>query len=101
MTRFWSSTGLLAGATLFAVLTTNSPASALEKAKWSKVCVNFLGLRSGASGTDMLLGCRADARSLRFGAEKELRRAARLETNPEKLVALVDRANQARPRTLF
>ena len=58
-------------------------------------------VEGGASGTDMLLGCRADARSLRFGAEKELRRAARLETNPEKLVALVDRANQARPRTLF
>ena len=48
-----------------------------------------------------LLGCAANPRDLRFGAEKELRRASRFAPDPASLVALVDRANQARPRTLF
>ena len=48
-----------------------------------------------------LLGCAANAKALRLGAEKALRRAARFASDPAALVALVDRANQARPRTLF
>jgi serine/threonine-protein kinase PknG len=54
-------------------------------------------INSGAT----LLGCAANPRDLRFGAEKELRRASRFAPDPASLVALVDRANQARPRTLF
>ena len=48
-----------------------------------------------------LLGYAANPKDLRLGAEKELRRAARFATDPIALIALVDRANQARPRTLF
>jgi serine/threonine-protein kinase PknG len=48
-----------------------------------------------------LLGCAANPRDLKLGAEKSLRRAARFTTDPASLTALIDRANQVRPRTLF
>ena len=54
-----------------------------------------------ANGGATLLGCAANPSDLKLGAEKSLRRAARFATDPAALVALVDRANQARPRTLF
>jgi serine/threonine-protein kinase PknG len=53
------------------------------------------------NGGAKLLGCAPNPRELRLGAEKALRRASRFATDPASLVALVDRANQARPRTLF
>jgi serine/threonine-protein kinase PknG len=58
---------------------------------------------NGASslGGVKLLGCAATPRDLRLGAEKSLRRAARFAADPASLIALVDRANQGRPRTLF
>jgi serine/threonine-protein kinase PknG len=49
----------------------------------------------------VLLGWRATARELRQGAEQSLRRAARFATDKAVLYALVDRANQVRPRTFF
>jgi serine/threonine-protein kinase PknG len=48
-----------------------------------------------------LLGCAARPKQLRFGAERALRRAARFAPDQDQLNALVDRANQARPHTLF
>ena len=56
---------------------------------------------AAVNGAATLLGCAPNPRDLRFGAEKALRRAARFATDPASLVALVDRANQARPRTLL
>jgi serine/threonine-protein kinase PknG len=55
----------------------------------------------GASPDAKMLGCAETPRDLRLGAERELRRAARLESDPHAMIVLVDRANQARPRTLF
>jgi serine/threonine-protein kinase PknG len=49
----------------------------------------------------LLLGCPANPKDLKFGAEKALRRAARFAADPPAMIALVDRANMARPRTLF
>jgi serine/threonine-protein kinase PknG len=48
-----------------------------------------------------LLGCPATPKDLKLGAEKALRRAARFAADAASLIALVDRANMARPRTLF
>jgi serine/threonine-protein kinase PknG len=64
--------------------------------------VKAAGAVSGAPppGAKML-GCAETPRDLRLGAERELRRAARLESDPSAMIVLVDRANQARPRTLF
>ena len=65
-----------------------------------KAAQEFGKPRSQANGL-ALLGCAANPRDLKLGAEKLLRRAARLATDPAALTALVDRANQARPCTLF
>jgi serine/threonine-protein kinase PknG len=46
-----------------------------------------------------LLGCSARPTDLKLGAEKSLRRAARLATDPATFQALVEQANQARPRS--
>ena len=47
-----------------------------------------------------LLGCAWARRPLRFALEKALRELARLTPDPAERVALVDRANDAHPRTL-
>jgi serine/threonine-protein kinase PknG len=54
--------------------------------------------RSAPNGL-IFLGCPARPADLKLGAEKSLRRAARLATNPETFLALIDQANQARPRS--
>jgi serine/threonine-protein kinase PknG len=56
----------------------------------------------GASESDAILFDRpVTERELRFGLEQTYRRLARLETVKSERVALVDRANQIRPRTLL
>ena len=50
---------------------------------------------------DLVLGQSLQLRSLRAGAERELRACARLSKTPEERIAFVDQANQVRPRTLF
>jgi serine/threonine-protein kinase PknG len=58
-------------------------------------------LENGASskGGAIILGRPAQAHEMRLGAEQSLRRAARFATDQATLYALVDRANQVRPRT--
>jgi serine/threonine-protein kinase PknG len=79
----------------------------LDSEDWHLLAADLLlkaAERAGGAypnGGAKLLGCAPNPRDLRFGAEKELRRASRFATDPASLVALVDRANQARPRTLF
>ena len=51
--------------------------------------------------TDLVLGQSLQLRSLRAGAERELRACAHLSKTPEERVAFVDQANRVRPRTLF
>lgn len=53
----------------------------------------------GATMGDTLLGRTFDQRSLRFGAEAELRAAAKRAEGSIERVALVDRANEVRPYT--
>jgi serine/threonine-protein kinase PknG len=48
-----------------------------------------------------ILGRKPNPRDLRFGAEQALRQAARFAADAPSAVALVERANQARPRTLI
>ena len=48
-----------------------------------------------------LLGQQLSPASVRTGAERELRACARYAKTPEERIALVDQANQVRPRTLF
>ncbi len=48
-----------------------------------------------------VLGYSLQLRSLRTGAERELRACAHLSKTPEERMAFVDQANQVRPRTLF
>jgi len=50
---------------------------------------------------DLVLGQSLQLRSLRAGAERELRACAHLSKTPEERIAFVDQANQVRPRTLF
>jgi serine/threonine-protein kinase PknG len=54
--------------------------------------------RGGAPGAP-LLGCPWDERSLRLALEASLRASARITSDPDERVALVDRANTVRPRT--
>jgi serine/threonine-protein kinase PknG len=46
-----------------------------------------------------LLGCELTERSLRFGLERNYRELARLTSQPAERISLVDKANDARPRT--
>lgn len=48
-----------------------------------------------------LLGRKPSPRELRLGAEQAFRQAARLTENEKLMVALVERANQSRPRTFW
>jgi len=50
---------------------------------------------------DQILGQSLHLRSLRAGAERELRACAHLSKTPEERITFVDQANQVRPRTLF
>ena len=54
----------------------------------------------GAPGTAVVLGCPWQERPLRLGLEQSLRDLARLTPDAAERVALVDRANGVRPRTL-
>lgn len=57
------------------------------------------GGQSGASGRKVL-GCGLSERELRFGLERCYRALARLAATTEQRIALVDKANAIRPRTL-
>jgi serine/threonine-protein kinase PknG len=61
-----------------------------------------LGVLQGAtvSATDQLLDCDLTERGLRFGMERSYRALARLAASRSDRIALVDLANDARPRTL-
>jgi serine/threonine-protein kinase PknG len=50
-------------------------------------------------GGPPLLGCAWDERSLRLALERSLRASARLASDPQQRVVLVDEANAVRPRT--
>lgn len=51
-------------------------------------------------GNYRVLGCALEKRDLRFGLERGYRALARLTTTKEERFALVDKANEVRPRTL-
>jgi serine/threonine-protein kinase PknG len=89
-------------ATIHSALAVDSQAAHLLAAD---LLLKAAAQRAGAGGATAhlgpLLGCEPNPRALRLGAERSLRRAARLAADPATLAALVDRANQARPRTLF
>lgn len=52
------------------------------------------------SGGARVLGCQLTEREVRFGLERCYRALARLSTSTEQRIALVDKANAIRPRTL-
>jgi serine/threonine-protein kinase PknG len=54
---------------------------------------------AGLLGDGQLLGCELTERSLRFGLEKAYRAQARLAPDSGRRIALVDKANDVRPRT--
>jgi serine/threonine-protein kinase PknG len=54
----------------------------------------------GAGSGERVLGCPWEERALRFELERSLRALARLTPDRAEKIALVDRANGARPRTL-
>jgi serine/threonine-protein kinase PknG len=61
-----------------------------------------LGVVQAGTGsvTDRLLDCELTDRGLRFGMERSYRALARLAATPSDRIALVDLANDVRPRTL-
>jgi serine/threonine-protein kinase PknG len=52
-----------------------------------------------ASGDGLILGCEPDERSLRFGLERGYRALARLTSDRNRRIELVDMANAVRPKT--
>ncbi|MQA11339.1 MAG: protein kinase [Pseudonocardiaceae bacterium] len=56
--------------------------------------------RDGAPSEGRVLGCELSERELRFGLERCYRALARLAGSTEQRIALVDKANEIRPRTL-
>jgi serine/threonine-protein kinase PknG len=58
-------------------------------------------VRAGGRSSEKLLGGGFEERELRLGVEKAYRVLARLADTPEERIALVDRANAIRPRTVL
>jgi serine/threonine-protein kinase PknG len=54
----------------------------------------------GHNGNQQILGCELTERELRLGLENAYRSLARLAGTPDERIALVDKANEVRPRTL-
>ncbi|MEU4803847.1 tetratricopeptide repeat protein [Actinosynnema sp. NPDC023587] len=79
---------------------------ALDVARRAELTAELLrtalaALPAGGSGpTGGLLGCEVSEPGLRSGLERCYRQLARLADTPEERIALVDRANAVRPRTL-
>jgi serine/threonine-protein kinase PknG len=55
---------------------------------------------NGSTPAGKLLDCEWNEAGLRLGLERWYRQSARLADTPEERIALVDRANAVRPRTL-
>ncbi|MFI9007695.1 tetratricopeptide repeat protein [Actinosynnema sp. NPDC053489] len=78
----------------------------LDVARRAGLTVELLGValevlpRGGAGPVGVLLGCEVSESGLRLGLERGYRQLARLADTPEERIALVDRANAVRPRTL-
>ncbi|MFJ6673585.1 tetratricopeptide repeat protein [Actinosynnema sp. NPDC091369] len=78
----------------------------LDVARRAGLTVELLGVAleslpgGGASPADRLLDCEVSESGLRLGLERCYRQLARLADTPEERIALVDRANAVRPRTL-
>ena len=53
----------------------------------------------GASGDDLILGCEPNERALRLGLERGFRALARLTSDRDRRIELVDMANAIRPMT--
>jgi serine/threonine-protein kinase PknG len=54
---------------------------------------------AGGTGGGQLLGCEFNERALRFGLERSYREQAQLAPDRSRRIALVDQANDVRPRT--
>ncbi|MFD0204915.1 MULTISPECIES: serine/threonine-protein kinase [Saccharothrix] len=78
----------------------------LDVARRAGLTVELLGVAleslpgAGAAPAGTLLGCEVSESGLRLGLERWYRQLARLADTPEERIALVDRANAVRPRTL-
>ena len=78
----------------------------LDMARRAGLSVELLGVAleslpgDGAAPAGTLLGCELSESGLRLGLERCYRLLARLADTPEERIALVDRANAVRPRTL-
>ncbi|MFE9748172.1 tetratricopeptide repeat protein [Saccharothrix saharensis] len=78
----------------------------LDVARRAGLTVELLGVAleslagGGASPAQRLLDCEVSESGLRLGLERWYRQLARLADTPEERIALVDRANAVRPRTL-
>ncbi|NUS63069.1 MAG: protein kinase [Saccharothrix sp.] len=78
----------------------------LDVARRAGLTVELLGVAleslpgGGAASAGTLLGCELSESGLRSGLERCYRQLARLADTPEERIALVDRANAVRPRTL-
>ncbi|PSL57568.1 serine/threonine-protein kinase PknG [Saccharothrix carnea] len=78
----------------------------LDVARRAGLTVELLGVAleslpgGGSAPAGTLLGCEVSESGLRSGLERWYRQLARLADTPEERIALVDRANAVRPRTL-
>ncbi len=78
----------------------------LDVARRAGLTAELLGValeslpRDGSAPTGKLLDCEVSESGLRLGLERCYRQLARLADTPEERIALVDRANAVRPRTL-
>ena len=78
----------------------------LDVARRAGLTVELLGVAleslpgGGATPAGKVLDCEMSETGLRFGLERWYRQLARLADTPEERIALVDRANAVRPRTL-
>ncbi|MGW4110392.1 tetratricopeptide repeat protein [Actinosynnema sp. NPDC004786] len=97
-----------AGDALAEVLAAGARLSGLELdvARRAGLTVELLGValealpRDGSAPAGTLVDCELSETGLRFGLERCYRQLARLAETPEERIALVDRANAVRPRTL-
>jgi Protein kinase G tetratricopeptide repeat/Protein kinase G rubredoxin domain len=74
---------------------------AMDEGRRQELIATILRMALDHAPPGLILGCRPDERSLRFGLEQCYRAQARLATDRAHRIELVDLANSVRPRTLL
>jgi serine/threonine-protein kinase PknG len=95
-----SQSELIAAADRLTQIKLDAVRMSLLRAELLERALEWVRVNQGSAGSVRVLDCSLTEPDLRFGLERTYRALARLTDSPPKRIALIDRANTIRPRTL-